>query len=632
MTKAVAKETFAFQTEVKQLLHLVVHSLYSNKEIFLRELISNASDALDKLRFEALSHKAWYENDPDLKIKVEVDEKEGIITVSDNGIGMSREEVIEHIGTIAKSGTKDYLAKLNKTQLKNANFIGQFGVGFYSIFMVADKVTLKTRRAGLAATEGVLWESSGEEGAFTMESILKESRGTEIVLHIKPEEKEFLNRWRLRSIITKYADHVSWPIVILQEAKEDTDKDKITDNKEEVVNKATALWTLPKSKIKEDDYKAFYKHIAHDYDEPLIWSHHRVEGNQQYTTLLFIPKHAPYDLFQPNGKHGLKLYVQRVYIMDEAESFLPNYLRFVKGIVDSSDLPLNVSRELLQNNPLVETIKSAVTKKVLTMLEKLSQEPDNYQLFWKEFGKVLKEGLVEDTTNRDTLAKLLRFNSTLHDNPEQPISLDDYLSRMKEKQDKIYYLTSESLHKAKYSPHLEYFKSQGIEVLLLCDRVDEWVMSHLNEYQGKSLQSIAKGTLDNPADEASVKALDEFKEKMADLIKRIQDLLKDHVKEVRLTNRLTDSPACLVVNDHEMGLEMQRLLKASGQLLPSSKPILEMNPYHPLIQKLDSMTDMKQFENYAWMLYDQAILAEGGQLENPGLFVKRLNEALLLTT
>lgn len=617
-----SKETFHFQTEVKQLLHLVIHSLYSNKEIFLRELVSNASDAADKLRFEALQNKNLLENDPELKIWVDFDEKEKTITIRDNGIGMTHDEVVSNIGTIAKSGTKEYLSQLTQDQAKNTNLIGQFGVGFYSAFIVAHKVTLRTRKAGAKPEEAVQWESTGE-GDYTLENIKKDGRGTEVVLHIKDEEKDFLNYWRLRNIIVKYSDHISWPIYMINRTEDEKQK-----GKEEIINKATALWALPKSSIKEDEYKELYKHLSHDFDDPLIWSHNHVEGKQHYITLLYIPKHAPFDLAHREVKRGLKLYVQRVFILDDAEQFLPQYLRFVKGIIDSSDLPLNISRELLQQNELVDSIKAAIIKRTLGTLEKLKEDKEKYQIFWREFGKVIKEGIIEDYANREDIAKLLKFASTHDESPEQNVTLDDYINRMKPSQDKIYYLTAETLNAAKHSPHLEFFRKQGIEVILFFDRIDEWVVSHLSEYKGKLLQSVAKGKLDI-LDTESEKVIEKAKDQLAGLTKRIQEVLKEQVKEVRLSSRLTESPSCLVVDEHDMGREMQRLLKISGQTIPSSKPILEINPNHPIIKKLDSIHETKKFGDWAWIVYDQAILAEGGNLEDPGSFVKRLNDMLL---
>lgn len=619
MTK---QQTMGFQTEVKQMLHLVVHALYSNKEIFLRELISNSSDALDKLRFLALSNAELYEDNSDLKITIESNEKLKTITIKDNGIGMSWDEAVENLGTIAKSGTKAFLATLGSEAAQDSNLIGQFGVGFYSAFIVADKVTVKSRRAGLTADDGIVWESTGE-GEFTIAQEKKAERGTEIILHLKDDADEFLSDWRLRSVITKYSDHIGWPIVMKKEDEE--------NNKEvefETVNKATALWTMSKSEITDEEYKTFYKHIAHDYQDPLLWSHNQVEGKQEYTSLLYIPAHAPFDLWQPEAKHGLKLYVKRVFILDEASQFLPRYLRFIKGVIDASDLPLNISREILQENKKVEAIKTASTKRILSLLEKLSKDDvDTYQRFWSEFGLVLKEGPVEDYTNRDTIAKLLRFTSTHVDSEQQTVSLEDYIGRMKSDQDKIYFITASSYNAAKNSPHLELFKKRGIEVLLLSDRIDEWMISYLSEFEGKKLQSISKGHVDLPGEDST-----ETKEKTASMepmLKQIKDILGERVKDVVFTTRLTDSPACVVADEQDMGLEMQRILQSAGQKVPEAKPIFEINPEHDLIIRLHGISDDAVFSEWAWMLFDQAMLAEGGQLENPADFVRRVNRLLL---
>lgn len=624
-----------FQTEVKQMLHLVVHALYSNKEIFLRELISNASDALDKFRFLALADASLYEGDSDLKITIEFDEKQKTLTIKDNGIGLSWNEAVENLGTIAKSGTKEFLSHLSGEQSKDSQLIGQFGVGFYSAFIVADKVRVKSRRAGLPAEEGVVWESKGE-GEFTIAPEKRAARGTEITLFLKKEEEDFLSDWRLRSVISKYSDHINWPIFMKKEkldSEESLDEKEKAEKKEEstpeyeTVNKATALWTLSKSELSDEDYKTFYKHISHDYQDPLIWSHNRVEGKQDYTTLLYIPAHAPFDLWQQEAKHGLKLYVKRVFIMDDAAQFLPRYLRFIKGIVDASDLPLNVSREILQENKQVEAIRSACTKRVLAMLTKLSEDKEKYQSFWKEFGLVLKEGPIEDHANREAIAKLLLFSSSHTDSPEPTATLTDYLSRMKEDQDKIYYITASSYNAAKNSPHLEIFKKKGIEVLLLSDRIDEWLVNYLNEFEGKKLQSISKGKIDLKADD--VPEIKEEEENFAAMLKQVKEILGEQVKEVRLTNRLTDSPACIIADDQDMGLEMQRILQAAGQSVNPVKPIFEMNPLHPLIKKLHGIQDDAKFAEWAHLLFEQAVLAEGGQLENPADFVRRLNIFLL---
>lgn len=616
------QQTMGFQTEVKQMLHLVVHSLYSNKEIFLRELISNSSDALDKLRFLALSDAALYENNSDLRIVIDHDEKAKTITITDNGIGMSWDEAVENLGTIAKSGTKDFLSHLTGEQAKDSHLIGQFGVGFYSAFIVADKVTVKSRRAGLSADEGIVWESTGD-GEFTISQHKRAERGTEIVLHLKKDADEFLSDWRIRNIINKYSDHICWPIVMQKTDAEGKKTDEL-----ETVNKATALWTLQKSEISDEDYKALYKHISHDYQDPLVWSHNHVEGKQDYISLLYIPGHAPFDLWQQDMKHGLKLYVKRVFILDDAVQFLPRYLRFVKGIIDASDLPLNVSREILQDNKQVEAIKSASTKRVLSMLEKLSQDKETYQRFWDEFGLVMKEGPVEDYANREAVAKLLRFASTHSDSEKQTTSLSDYVSRMKKDQDKIYYITASSYNAAKHSPHLEIFNKKGIEVLLLSDKIDEWLISYLSEFDGKKLQSISKGKIefdDEPKDEQEVK---QKEESLAPMLKQIKEVLGERVKEVQLTNRLTDSPACIVADEQDMGLEMQRILQAAGQKLPEVKPIFEINPEHTLIKRLHAVQDDSKFAEWVIVLFEQAVLAEGGQLDNPADFVSRVNKLL----
>jgi len=635
MSEVANKETRGFQTEVKQLLHLVVHSLYSNKEIFLREMISNASDANDKLRFAAVKDNALYGNDSDLRIRVEFDEEARTITVSDNGIGMTRDEVVENLGTIAKSGTKAFLQQLTGEEKHDSHLIGQFGVGFYSGFIVADRLTVKTRKAGAAADEAVRWESDGE-GEFTIEQISKSSRGTDVILHLKDGEGEFLNDHRLRSIITKYSDHISWPIEMTKMAmpsEEEGDEAKKDDNvvEYEVVNRATALWTRAKRDIKDDEYKEFYKHISHDFDEPLKWSHNRVEGKQQYTSLLYIPKKAPFDLFQQEARHGLKLFVQRVFVMDEAEQFLPRYLRFVKGVIDSSDLPLNVSREILQENKLVDSIRAGTIKRVLGMLRDMAdKDPDEYAEFWKNFGLVLKEGPIEDFENKEDIASLLRFSSTFDSKPEQTVSLDDYVARMKEGQDKIYFITAESFNAAAQSPHLEIFRKKGIEVLLLSDPIDEWVVGHLANYKEKSLQSITKGELDMPdVTEEEKKRTEELSETFDSLVKHVKEVLGDRVEDVRITQRLTDSPACVVTGEHAMARHMEQMLKAAGHDLPSSKPIFELNPEHTIVQRLNSEADDDKFADWTHILFDQAILAEGGHLDEPAQFVKRLNGMLI---
>lgn len=614
-----------FQTEVKQMLHLVVHSLYSNKEIFLRELISNASDALDKLRFLALSNGSLFENDSDLKITIQSNEKLKTITISDNGIGMSWDEAVDNLGTIAKSGTKEFMSQLTGENAKDSQLIGQFGVGFYSAFIVADKVTVKSRRAGMKPEEAIVWESTGD-GEFTIGYEKKTTRGTEITLHLKAEDDEFLSDWRLRSIISKYSDHICWPIVMKK-----TSEDEKEAKEFETVNKATALWTMQKSEITDEEYKLLYKHISHDYLDPLVWSHNHVEGKQDYISLLYIPAHAPYDMWQQEVKHGLKLYVKRVFIMDDATQFLPRYLRFVKGIVDASDLPLNVSREILQDNKQVESIRTACTKRILTMLEKMStQDKDNYQKFWDEFGLVLKEGPVEDFANKEAIAKLLRFATTTSGSEKQNVTFEEYVSRMKEGQDKIYYITASSYNAAKHSPHLEIFNKKGIEVLLLSDKIDEWLVGYMNEFEGKKLQSISKGKVELGDDDSS-EQIKEQEKTLEPLIKHIKAVLSERVKDVLVTNRLTDSPACIVADEQDMGLEMQRILQSAGQQVPVSKPVFEINPEHALIKRLHDIQDDNQFELWVTMLFEQAVLAEGGQLDNPADFVNRINKLLVLS-
>ncbi|MCH9697774.1 MAG: molecular chaperone HtpG [Gammaproteobacteria bacterium] len=626
MSETSSKQDMQFQTEVNQLLHLMIHSLYSNKEIFLRELISNGADACDKLRFEAVSDDSLYEGDSELRIEVEYDKDANTVTVRDNGIGMSRDEVIENIGTIAKSGTKEFLQQLTGDQAKDANLIGQFGVGFYSSFIVADKVTLHTRRAGLAAGEGVQWESTGESG-FTIDSFEKEAHGTEIILHLKEDEKELTDSWRLRSIISKYSDHIPLPIKMLK-----TDDDGKLTEEWEVVNKASALWTRPKNDIKDEEYQEFYKHVSHDWQEPLTWAHNRVEGNQEYTSLLYLPSKAPFDLYDQNQKHGIKLYVQRVFIMDDADTLMPRYLRFVRGVIDSGDLPLNVSREILQGNRVIESMRKASVKRVLGLLDDLvKNKPEKYQEFWNEFGKVIKEGPAEDFANKEQIAGLLRFSSTFTDSEEQNVSLQDYVARMKPEQEKIYYVTAETFSAAKNSPHMEIFRQKDIEVLLLTDRVDEWLVSSLNEFDSKSLQSIAKGDLDLSKFEGEDNKEEQEKaaEQAKDIIDKLKEALGDKVEDVRVSNRLTSSASCIVLNEHDMALYMQNLLKQAGQDLPSSKPILEINPTHPLVARMKQHIDDNQFGDWASILFDQAILAEGGQLEDPAGFVNKLNTMML---
>lgn len=619
---AAKQQTMGFQTEVKQMLNLVIHSLYSNKEIFLRELISNASDALDKLRFLALADASLYEKDSDLRITIEFNEKLKTITIKDNGIGLNWDEAVENLGTIAKSGTKEFLSHMTGEAAKDSHLIGQFGVGFYSSFIVADKVTLKSRRAGLKAEDGIVWESSGD-GEFTIAQGKRAERGTEVTLHLKKEDDEFLSDWRLRQIISKYSDHICWPIEMKKISEDDKESKDF-----ETVNKATALWTLQKSEISDEEYKELYKHISHDYQDPLVWSHNHVEGKQDYISLLYIPAHAPFDLWQQEMKHGLKLYVKRVFIMDDAVQFLPRYLRFVKGIVDANDLPLNVSREILQDNKLVDAIKSACTKRVLSMLEKLSnQDPDKYQEFWSEFGLAMKEGPIEDFANKEAIAKLLRFATTTSDSEKQTVKLTDYVSRMKEGQDKIYYITASSYNAAKNSPHLEIFRKKGIEVLLLSDRVDEWLVGYLSEFDGKKLQSISKGKIDFDVEEdAKIK---EDEKTLEPMLKQIKDVLGDKIKEVQFTNRLTTSPACVVASEEDMGMEMQRILQAAGQPVQLSKPVFEINPEHALIKRLHDISDDSHFAEWVVMLFEQAVLAEGGQLDNPADFVNRVNKLLL---
>ena len=624
MTTETQKETLEFQAEVRQLLGLMIHSLYSNKEIFLRELISNASDACDKLRFEALSNDALYDGDSELKIRVSFDKDKRTVTVSDNGIGMTREEVMENIGTIAKSGTRQFFDSLTGDQSRDMELIGQFGVGFYSSFIVADEVTLITRRAGAAVDEAVCWVSDGE-GSYTLEAVEKQSRGTEVVLHLREDEDEFLEAYRLRSIITKYSDHISLPIEMasMEEGKED---------EFESVNNASALWKCAKRDISDDEYKEFYKHVAHDFGEPLVWSHNQVEGTQSYTTLLYIPKQAPFDLWDREHRHGIKLYVRRVFIMDDAENLMPQYLRFVRGLVDSDDLPLNVSREILQKNKFIDTIRAASVKKVLGLLENMAKnEAEKYAEFWAQFGRVMKEGPAEDFANRERIAKLLRFASTHSDTDEQSVSLEDYISRMQPEQEKIYYVTADSFAAAKNSPHLEVFRKKSIEVLLLHDRVDEWMVSHLTEFDGKTLVSVAKGELDlgKLGDEGEEESAKQVETEFKDLVTRIQDALTDDVKEVRISHRLTDSPSCLVLEEHEMAVHLQQVMKQAGHALPNTKPILEVNPGHPLVVRLKDEQDQEKFSEWSHLLFEQAMLNEGGQLEDPTAFVKRMNAILV---
>ena len=627
-------ETLSFQTEVKQLLQLMIHSLYSNREIFLRELVSNASDAIDKLRFEALANGALNENDTDLKIRIAVDKEKGTITITDNGIGMTRDEVIANIGTIAKSGTKEFFSKLTGDQQKDANLIGQFGVGFYSAFIVSDRVELRTRAAGHPADAGVLWSSTGD-GEFTLAAEERTARGTEVTLHLKEDAKEFLDDYRLKSIIRKYSDHIQMPIVMKKTEWDQEKQAQVEKEEDETVNKASALWARSKSDIKEEEYEEFYKHVSHDWEKPLAWTHARVEGRHEYTELLYVPAKAPFDLFDRDIKHGVKLYVRRVFIMDDAEHLLPRYLRFVKGVIDSNDLPLNVSREILQESKDVEAIKSGSVKKVLGLLEDLANSDDaaqkeKYATFWTSFGRVFKEGLGEDFANRERLLKLIRVASTHNDDDTQNVSLAEYVARMKHGQDKIYYVTADSFAAAKNSPHLEVFRKKGIEVLIMTEPVDEWWLGQVDEFDGKKLQSVAKGDLDLGAfeDEAEKKEQEKVAFELKPLVERIKAALGDRVKEVRVTHRLVDSPACLVVDDNELSGNLERMLKAAGQKINASKPILEINPAHAVIEKLKAAGD-EDFADWASLLFDQSVLAEGGQLENPADFVKRMNTLML---
>ncbi|MBT1443110.1 molecular chaperone HtpG [Shewanella sp. JM162201] len=630
------QETHGFQTEVKQLLHLMIHSLYSNKEIFLRELVSNAADAADKLRYLALTNDALYEGDGELKVRVSADKDKGTVTIEDNGIGMTRDGVIEHLGTIAKSGTAEFFKNLSGDSARDSQLIGQFGVGFYSAFIVAEKVEVFTRAAGHSADEGVKWVSEGE-GSFTVETINKPSRGTKIVLHLRDEEKEFADDWRLRSIITKYSDHISIAVEMFEQGtpeRDGPDGEKIpaTEGQWKAMNKATALWTRSKSEVSDEEYKEFYRHISHDYGDPLDWSHNRVEGNQEYTSLLYIPAKAPWDMWNRDRKHGLKLFVQRVFIMDDAEQFMPSYLRFVQGLIDSNDLPLNVSREILQDNKVTRNLRQALTKRVLSMLEKLAKDDaDKYQQFWAEFGTVLKEGPAEDFANRERIAGLLRFASTHTGDAAPTVSLDDYLGRMKEGQEKIYYIVADSYEAAANSPHLELLKKKGIEVLLLSERIDEWLINHLHDYKEKSLHSVTRGDLDLGAleDEAEKAEQEKLAKESESLVSRFKSALGDKVKEVKVTTRLTDTPACVVTGDGEMSSQMIKLMQAAGQPVPESKPTLELNPTHPLVARLDSEQDEQAFAQWAELLLAQATLSERGGLADPSSFIKLINEMLL---
>ncbi|MDX6913809.1 molecular chaperone HtpG [Pectobacterium carotovorum] len=622
------QETRGFQSEVKQLLHLMIHSLYSNKEIFLRELISNASDAADKLRFRALSAPELYAGDGDLRVRVSTDKEKRTLTISDNGIGMSRDEVIDNLGTIAKSGTKAFLESMGSDQVKDSQLIGQFGVGFYSAFIVADKVTVRTRAAGANADQGVYWESAGE-GDYTIADITKDDRGTEITLHLREGEDEFLDDWRVRSVISKYSDHIALPVEIESRTESEEEGGESTVSWEKI-NKAQALWTRSKSEVSDDEYNEFYKHISHDFTDPLSWSHNRVEGKQEYTSLLYIPARAPWDMWNRDHKHGLKLYVQRVFIMDDAEQFMPNYLRFVRGLIDSNDLPLNVSREILQDSRVTQNLRNALTKRVLQMLDKLAKDDaEKYQTFWQQFGLVLKEGPAEDGSNREAIAKLLRFATTQSDSSAQTVSLEDYVSRMVEGQDKIYYITADSYAAAKSSPHLELFRKKGIEVLLLSERIDEWMMSYLTEFDGKSFQSVSKAddTLDKLADEEN-DAQKEAQKALEPFVERVKTLLGERVKDVRFTYRLTDTPAIVVTDADEMSTQMAKLFAAAGQQAPEVKYIFELNPEHALIKRAADVSDEAEFGEWVELLLDQALLAERGTLDDPNLFIRRMNQLL----
>ncbi len=632
MSVETSKETLEFQTEARQILHLMTHSLYSNKEIFLRELVSNASDACDKLRFEALADDSLYDGDSELSIHVDFDEEAKTITITDNGIGMSRQEVVENVGTIASSGTKKFLEAMSGDQAKDAQMIGQFGVGFYSSFIVADKVTLETRRAGASADEAVRWESDGE-GSFSLENIEQAERGTKVVLHLKEGEAEFASPYRLKSIIKQYSDHISIPVLMTEEELDDEGKPKKDDDgnivtKLERVNSASALWARDKSDISDEDYVEFYKHVSMDFADPLSWIHSKVEGNQSYTSLLYVPTNPPFDLFDRDHKRGVKLYVKRIFIMDDAEHLMPNYLRFVKGVIDSDDLPLNVSREILQQNKVIDRIRGASVKKVLGMLESIQKDDkEKYANFWKSFGQVLKEGPIEDMANKERIAKLLWFASTHNDDDTQNVTLDEYISRMPETQDKIYYIIADNYTAAKNSPHLEVFNKKGIEVLLLSDRVDEWLVSHLTELEGKKLQSVARGTLDIDEEEDK-KELEEAEKSFSSVIEHAAKVLDGKVKEIRLSQRLTDSPSCLVLEEHDMSAQMQQIMEAAGQYAPKAEPVLELNPEHSLVKKLNDITDDDLFEDYTHLLFEQAQLAAGAPLEDAAGFVKRVNKLL----
>lgn len=634
-------ETRGFETEAKQLLHLMIHSLYSNKEIFLRELISNASDAADKLRFEALSQPDLLDKDTEPKVQIDFDSEQGTVTISDNGIGMSRDEIITNLGTIAKSGTAQFLESLTGDDKKDSQLIGQFGVGFYSAFIVADEVDVLSRKAGTPESEATLWKSKGEAD-YSIEPAARDQAGTTVTLHLKQDEKEFADNFRIRSIVKKYADHISIPVFMetqdlpqeQPEAAEDEAEEKPAEQEPqyEVINHAKALWTRSRKDVKDEEYKEFYKYISHDFEDPLQWSHNKVEGKLEYTSLLYMPTRAPYDLWNREGARGLKLYVQRVFIMDDAEQFLPLYLRFMKGVIDSNDISLNVSREILQKDPVVDSMRSALTKRALDMLEKLrKKDQEKYSSFWKEFGQVLKEGPAEDFSNREKIAKLLQFTTTESQGDDQDQGLEDYTGRMKEDQDKIYYLVAESLRAGRNSPHLEIFRKKGIEVILMHDRIDEWLMSHMREFDGKQFQDVSRGELDlgKLEDEEDKQQHEKTEKEFEDLVSRIKTQLGEQVKEVRLTHRLTDSPACLAVDDNDMGLQMRKIMEASGQAVPETKPIFEVNPGHPLVEKLDKEADEDRFADIVSILFGQASLAEGGQLDDPAEFSSRLNKLLL---
>jgi molecular chaperone HtpG len=631
MTSATQRETRGFQTEVKQLLRLMIHSLYSNREIFLRELISNASDACDKLRFRSLAEPALLEGAPELAIDIDFDAAAGTLSVGDSGVGMDRAEVIEHLGTIAKSGTAEFLAKLSGDQQKDAQLIGQFGVGFYSSFIVADRVEVFSRRAGTPAGEGVRWESDGS-GEFTVENVPVERRGTRVVLHLKPEAREFADAWRLRSLVKRYSDHIAFPVRMPEQPAPAKDGAEAPAGRREVVNSAQALWTRPRAELTDEDYTAFYKHVAHDATAPLAWTHNRVEGKREYTALLYVPARAPFDLWNRDAARGLKLYVRRVFILDDAEQFLPLYLRFVKGVVDSNDLPLNVSRELLQEDPEIEAMRSGIARRVLDLLAKLAKdEPEKYAAFWKEFGQVLKEGIAEDGANRERIAKLLRFSTTFDDREEQARSLDDYIGALRPGQKFVYYVTAETWNAARHSPHLERLRQKGVEVLLLCDRVDEWMMSYLGEYEGRSFRDVARGDLElgDLETEAEKAAGAQSGEAALALCGRLREALSGRVEAVRTTQRLAESPACLVRGSDEYGAQMRKLLEAAGQKLPGGRPTLEINPGHALVRRLEALPDGDGFKDLALLLLDEATLAEGGQLAEPGEFVRRVNRLLL---